>query len=283
MARLSVVIPSRDGADYLPATLDSLLAQEGVEVSVAVCVDASVDGTLGLLVDRPVVKYEVYPIREPKDYTRVPLLLNIAMRLVPEADYYMVSGDDTTYPPDYAYRIIQQMEKHKVSIGSGWSSQYMFRPTNAPGGSGRIFTKDAWQLVTPFPEGIIWETWALYRALEKGLRLQMFNVQKSHNRPQTAESTITFGYAAHMLGTPILFTAFRVLLEMWRGPRRRWPAFMILVGQLEYTVKCKPRREDIVPYVKKTKYRQLWRNVKTLFIRRTLLFVRRKIRKDARA
>jgi len=253
----TVVIPCRDGEKTLPQTLDSLLAQT-VPIQILVANDASIDATPSILkgyVKQGVISVN-YPTREPRNYARVPVLLNMLKPIEPDTPYYMVSGDDTVFPPDYIERVTENMEKHGASVASGVSIQYKHRTTKAPpGGSGRVFTKEAWTNLTPFYPNIAWESGALYKARHFGYTLGFYDVEKNHINPQTADSTWTFGHAAYLLGTPLSYTFIRVIKSIKRHDHPTWSAICILLGQLEYEIK-RPQRVDIWRYDRENKYLQ---------------------------
>lgn len=262
MVKGSIVIPCRDGESTLPDTLESLLAQDIDDIHIAVGNDASIDCTHWIL-EHYNIPYVTFPQRMPKNYSRVPILLNMATQLIPESDYYMVSGDDMTYPPDYIRKVIEHMEKEGVSIASGYSIEYGYKSrSNAPGGSGRIYTKEAWALVTPFYPTIAWETGALYKAIMHKKKLGFYPVPKSHTRPQGLGSTWTFGHGAYVLGTPLLFTFLRVIKSIVRKEHPPLNALSILLGQMEYMIR-KPPKADIAPYVSIMKKRQLMTAIKS--------------------
>ena len=172
---------------------------------------------------------------------------------IPEADYYMISGDDTKYPPYYVKKVTEYMEKEGTGVASGYSIEYGYKSRNAaPGGSGRIYTRAAWKVATPFYQNIGYETGALYRAMFKGHRLGFYPVPKSHLNPQGQGSTRSFGHGAHILGTPLIYTlvrAFKVLFSREHPPKN---AFNILLGHLEYLIR-NPAKVDISPQVRKWK------------------------------
>lgn len=263
MATVSVVIPCRDGEPTLPDTLESLLDQDIGKIHIAVGNDASIDCTHWIL-EHYGIPYVTYPKRMPKNYSRVPILLNMATELVPDSDYYMVSGDDMTYSIGYIRQVIEHMEAEGVSIASGYSIEYGYKSrSNAPGGSGRIYTKEAWALATPFYPTIAWETGALYKVLMHGGKLGFYPIAKSHTRPQGMGSTWTFGHGAYVLGTPLLFTFLRVIKCIIKKEHPPLNGVSILMGQLEYMIR-RPPKADIASYVSDMKKRQLMKSVKSI-------------------
>lgn len=240
MVRCSVVIPCRDGEAHLRQTLASLTAQT-VDVHVTVIDDHSQDKTPEILADFPWVNVIRYPKREKKGYDRIGMLCNMALGVMPEADVYMVSGDDQDYPPDYIERVVDYMDTDGVVIASGHARGP--KPVGAPDGSGRIFTAEIWARITPFHESPAWESGPLLQALFMGYEIRKYPVKKKHLRPKAPGSLRRYGHGAHTLGRPLTWTILRVLKDIFRGRKEPMRALSILAGHLEYMIKRKPKVE----------------------------------------
>ena len=240
MVKCSVVIPCRDGEAHLRATLDSLTAQT-VDVHVTVVDDHSQDKTPEILADFPWVNVIRYPKREKKGYDRIGMLCNLALGVMPEADVYMVSGDDQDYPPDYIERVVDYMDTDGVAIASGHARGP--KPVGAPDGSGRIFTAEIWARITPFHESPGWESGPLLQARFMGYEIRKYPVKKKHLRPKAKGSLRRYGHGAYTLGRPLTWTIFRVINDILRGRKAPGRAISILVGHLEYIAKRKPKVE----------------------------------------
>lgn len=97
--KVAILIPCRDGELTLRVTIESLLNQT-VKTFIAVADDASVDDTPKILKEQSEtgrVHSVRYPRREPRNYAKVPVLLNMLLGVLSPADFYMISGDDCIY------------------------------------------------------------------------------------------------------------------------------------------------------------------------------------------
>lgn len=244
MVRVSCLIPCRDGEQNIRDTIESLQAQT-VTPFIVVTDDASTDSTPEIL-EKLGVPFVTYPHREPRSYARVPTLLNLAMRLTPKSDYYMISGDDCTYPPHYIEVLTNLMEAKHVDCASGYINK--FNQTATPHGAGRILTHKLFAKVTPFVQNIGWESYMIYKARKMGLSATIFPIKFNHDREYTRHSTWTFGHSSYMLGNPLIFTLGRVVKVIIRREHKPLNAFAILLGHLEYIIRH-PRRLDIAPFV----------------------------------
>ena len=241
MVRCSVLIPCRDGEAHLRDTLASLTAQT-VDVHVTVIDDHSQDKTPEILADFPWVQTIRYPKRERKAHNRIGMLCNLALGVLPESEYYMLSGDDTDFPPDYIELVTDYMAKDGVAIASGHARGPT--PKGAPDGSGRIFTKEIWDLITPFHESPAWESGPLLQAQFLGYTLGKYPVKKKHLRPKSTDLR-RFGHGAYTLGRPLWWTTGRVVKDIIRGNKPPLQALSILWGHLEYLIMRKPQVEYV--------------------------------------
>jgi glycosyltransferase involved in cell wall biosynthesis len=268
MVKVGVVIPVRDGEDVIGITLKSLMNQNGIDIYISVGNDHSIDNTRKIInecieesnnLENVSIRCFDYPRRDARNYSKVPILLNIAMKYLPECEYYMVSGDDMAYPTYYVEQVIKHMRFYKTDIASGFSIEYGYSArSNAPSGSGRIFTKRIWQKVTPFLSNIAWESGCLYHGVMYGIKLGFYPVPKSHLHEQEIRSTITWGHAGYILKTPLLFVVFRIIRMFIKRSMPFRLSMSILVGQIQYMI-LKPDYSsgDIGDFNKSLKVRQI--------------------------
>jgi glycosyltransferase involved in cell wall biosynthesis len=214
MLFVSVLVPCRDGEQTIEDTMKSLI-QQTVSVHIVVVDDHSIDNTPNLLVNFP-VRVVTYPRREAKNYQRIPLLLNKALCMLPDAEYYMISGDDNVYPPTYLEKVIRYMKKDNVDVASGFNYSSNYSDIKFPTGSGRIFSKRFWHLVTPFPENIGWESRSVYRAWQLGLRVGVYPVPKNHTRQRNRKLT-QWGQGSYLNGYAFPWVLIRSILSIPRG------------------------------------------------------------------
>jgi glycosyltransferase involved in cell wall biosynthesis len=236
---VSVLIPCRDGASTIEATIKSLLNQT-IETFIAVTDDASVDETpkiLERLSKTKRVRYVRYPRREPKNYVRVPVLLNMLLDILPPADFYMLSGDDSVYPPDYLSELIALMRANGVDMASGCHNIKSYKHLTMPSGSGRLVTAGLFEKLTPFPNSIGWESWMIYKAMSFGKKVAVYPVEFEHGRGYSFGSVRTFGYSAYVNGVPLIFTIFRAAKAILTGLHSPINALSIPLGQIEYAIR----------------------------------------------
>lgn len=257
MVKVSILIPCRNGEKTLPETLDSLLKQT-IQTEIVVADDASVDATPQIIKQFEVQSVR-HPTREPRNYARVPTLINMALEIAPPADYYMISGDDNIYPPDYLEKLIKFMQRDGVDLASGYNKS--FSSTKTPTGSGRIMSASSFKKLMPLPENVTWDTWMLFKMLQTGAKYRAYPVKKKHLKERRV--AYSHGHAAHILGTPLVFTLFRVAKRIVRK-KRPLQALSIFIGQLEYMLRRIPKMK-IAPFVYQIrKYRIKRKILKTM-------------------
>jgi len=257
----AVVIPCKDGAKHIAETLDSLLGQTIKPHQIIVVDDASKDETPNIL-----RKYPVSAIRlehdKPRNFIRVPELINLGLREINDCDYLMISGDDSVYPAQYAEKLIRKFEEDPfLKIASGDISRKKLlgkvKPcegsgTKAPQGSGRMFDYKWLREYTPFPRSIGWESGILFRALQEGFKVKCLeDVTFEHHREYSDYSIRTFGHSMHVLGYPLLFVIGRVAKSfLFPGAFKRKQLFYQVLGYIEYKFTHQPQL-DIKEYVKR--------------------------------
>lgn len=250
MLDVAVLIPCRDGEKTLSTTIHSLLSQK-VETFVAVADDASVDNTPRILEDyskTQKVRFIRYSKREPRDYARVPVLLNMLLAIAPSAYFYMISGDDCVYPPDYLRNLISLMQRDKVDLASGYHGFKDFEHLSQPGGSGRLVSAPLFRKITPLPSNIGWESWMIYKAQSLGRKTAIYPLRYEHKREYSFASTRTFGYSAYVNGVPFIFVLFRAVKSLILGIHKPINAISIPLGYLECMIK-RPERLDSARFV----------------------------------
>jgi len=248
--KVTALIPCRDGEKTIRNTIVSLLNQT-VETFIAVADDASIDNTpiiLKELSETGRVRSIRYPRREPRNYAKVPVLLNMALNICPDSDFFMISGDDCVYPPDYAKKLISFMRNDNVDLASGCHDVKVFKHLTLPSGSGRLVTARLFKRITPLPSNIGWESWMIFKAKSMGMKVAVYPVRYEHRRQYSFGSTRTFGYSAYVNGVPVIFTIFRALKYIIFGIHTPVNAVSIPLGQLEYMIR-KPEKLDCAAYV----------------------------------
>jgi hypothetical protein len=152
------------------------------------------------------------------DIRRVPANINLACRTSEtkvSTEFFMITGDDCTYPMDYAKTLIQRMQAEpRVVVASGRpSSGGAINQENVPSGSGRLVNYRFWREVGGhYPVRAGWETWLLYKAEEKGFKVRLFDdLTFDHARPRGAKHQFLYwGAAMQTLGYHPLYALGRI-------------------------------------------------------------------------
>lgn len=251
--KVAVLIPCRDGEKTLPDTLESLLNQT-IPVKIVVADDHSIDATPKILEDYQIQSIR-YPQREPKNYDRIPILINMAYMATSPSDFYMISGDDQIFPPSYIERIINLMTQDKIHLASGHNKHKAYKTTKAPTGAGRIMTSRILKKLMPLPSNNTWDTWMLYKMSQMGLEYKVYPFPKIHMKER--RKAPTHGQAAHRLGRPLVYTIFRSINEAIKG--KPILGLSIFLGHLEYKVRRVPKME-IAPFIQRRSLLMLGRH-----------------------
>jgi glycosyltransferase involved in cell wall biosynthesis len=222
MAYVTLVL-ARNSASTIERTLNSILDQTPEPEYVCVVDDGSTDATREILdrlrrekqnrflvVSRPDQGYDI---------RRVPANLNLAYAKLKvssrDCDFLMISGDDCVYPREYVRRLISRMTpQRKIVVASGRpSTGGSVSQEHSPSGSGRIIRHSFWRAVGErYPMRVGWETWLLYRALEKGFEVRLYNdLTYEHLRPPGAMHQFAYwGAAMYALGYNPLYALGRI-------------------------------------------------------------------------
>jgi len=215
-----VAVVARNAEPHLKWTLHSLINQSEKPERIVVIDDGSTDGTSKIILQSSAQKAGLFKVLTLPDHgydiRRVPHNINLACKIAGLAtDYFMVSGDDCTYPTEYARGIIARMQSDpRVVVASGSPrSDGAVSNEHSPSGSGRMIRSDFWRQVGgAYPVRAGWETWLLYKALQAGFRVQVYNdLVYHHIRPRGAAHQFTYwGAAMEALGYHPLYALGRI-------------------------------------------------------------------------
>ena len=141
-------IISRDGADTIGKTIDSILGQSIPPEYVIVVNDGSSDNTEEIVSEKSKTTNRIHIVNtnsRTRDIRRVPRLLNLGIAhsvRFPATRYMMVSGDDNELTRDYAEVIMQRMDENNIVVASGdWLSS-SGRANQMPHGGGMFVRMD---------------------------------------------------------------------------------------------------------------------------------------------
>ena len=237
------MVVTRNGAQHLTRTLDSLLNQTEEPKHLTVVDDGSTDDTEPLLRRYERLNENLTTLTRPDrgyDIRRVPANINLAWRKNADlaTGYFMISGDDCIYPPSYAGSLLARMNSMprtvvasgRPSMGGGHSQEH------SPSGSGRMVRCSFWRDVGGgYPLKAGWETWLLYKAAERGFEVRLFDdLTYEHARPRGAgHQFVYWGAAMGTLGYHPLYAIGRITINAVKpsfAPRR---AVNMLRGYLQ--------------------------------------------------
>ncbi len=240
-------IVTRDGADTIGATLDSIIHQTVPPKFIVVINDGSTDDTTKIVRSKTFQRMHILDTGSKiRDIRKVPRLLNLALdyvqkegRGLAKTDYMMVSGDDNELSQDYAEKLLVRMESDpELVVSSGeWLVARGRSGDQMPHGGGRIVRNSYMnQVGGRYPIAYGWETWLLYKALELGYKVKLYpDVRYEHLRPFRPSNLLGWGRAMYSLGFPSYFVTLRFLanlLNSARGTQSRKAAATMLVGFL---------------------------------------------------
>src|SRR3990170_9021664 len=116
-----VVIPCKNGEETIGQTLQSILSQTIPPQKIIVVDDASTDRTPQILQKYPRVLTICLNHDLPRDFARVPKLINLMLRSISKPYIYiMISGDDSVYPRNYVEVLLNEFERDsKLLVCSG--------------------------------------------------------------------------------------------------------------------------------------------------------------------
>lgn len=217
--RYWVVVVAKNAAGHISSTLDSLITQTLKPQRILIVDDGSTDSTARILARYATENRNLICLTLPDkgyDIRRVPQNINLAWRRASatdlRTDLFMISGDDCTYPRNYASQLISRMSSNpRLMVVSG-------RPTSgsrehSPSGSGRMIRCNFWREIgEAYPTKAGWETWLLYMALQRGEGVKLYDdLIYGHERPRGAKHQFLYwGAAMHGLGYHPLYALGRI-------------------------------------------------------------------------
>ncbi len=217
-----VCVITKNGAETIGPTLDSILTQTLPPELIVIVDDGSVDDTHAVVESRSKsTRTRVQLINLPDrgyDIRRVPANINSAYAYVKEncgpLNYSMISGDDCIFPPEYSAFLLSKMGRDsELVIASGdWGISPSPDWIKAPQGAGRFVEENFWREAGgKYPVAYGWESWLLFKALELGYRIANFTgLRYVHMRPSgTAHKFSHWGTAMRTLGYHPLFVLLR--------------------------------------------------------------------------
>jgi len=261
----AVLIPCKNGEETIEQTLQSILSQTIPPSKIVVVDDASTDRTREILQKYPEVLKIHLSHNLPRDFARVPKLINLMLRSITKPYIYMmISGDDSVYPRNYVEVLLNEFERDsRLLVCSGSHTKQKIVEEASPHGSGRIIRYSFLRKVQPFPETIGWESWILFKALQAGGKVKrVSDLPFEHLKAYSSYSVWTFGQSMYELGYPLWFVLVRVAKNFLFEPHKLQQLHM-LGGFLEYGLKRRPKLDvgDFVGRYQKQRIMNLLVNI----------------------
>jgi glycosyltransferase involved in cell wall biosynthesis len=218
--RYWALILTRNGEGTIRSTAESIMSQTIPPSNIFIVDDGSTDKT-------PIILTELrqkYPEKlgflnlpdQGYDIRRVVNNINVGIRMQKKKEiksaYFMISGDDCSYTPDYARRLLERMDRdHRIVIASG-EVQGVLVPDVTPRGSGRfIRTSFLEEIGDYFPPHYGYEGWILQKALQLGYSIRNYpDIRYRHLRELGTEHRFRdWGLAMRCLGYHPLEVLYR--------------------------------------------------------------------------
>ena len=217
-----VAVVTRNGANHLTRTLDSILDQTEKPTRITVVDDGSTDDTPKILQKYRELNKSVIALTKPDrgyDIRRVPANINLACKrgADTEATYFMISGDDCIYPSNYSQSLTASFDSTPLLVVASGRPSTGSRE-HSPSGSGRMIRASFWRdMGGAYPLKAGWETWLLYKAREKGFQVRLFDdLTYEHARPRGTEHQFVYwGAAMGTLGYDPLYALGRIAKNLF--------------------------------------------------------------------
>ncbi|MFW9904553.1 MAG: glycosyltransferase family 2 protein [Candidatus Thorarchaeota archaeon] len=232
---VNVVIPARNEAKHILATLKSIDKQTHPSSYVVVVDDGSKDSTVSLLKNYKPMTFKLGIVERPeridgKSLVGKPKIAETFNKGFEKAckghyDYILVIGADTQLEPKYIEKLLVEFSKNsKLAIASGHPPHAPMNPDHARG-SGRIFDVRFWKWYgEKYPVSYGWESQCQLECLRLGLEVRSFaDIKFSVSRK--GQGTVDFydwGRGMRAMGynpVVVILRGFRFILSQKYGIR----------------------------------------------------------------
>lgn len=138
------------------------------------------------------------------------------------AEFTFITADDCVYPPDYVGTIVDRMN-HEPLLVVASGTRGIPVPLDGwkpPEGSGRLIRNSLLRSAGfRFPEKIGYESWIVYEAMRRGLKVECINELRYEHieRFGRGHGFVEWGYMPHALGYHPIFFVARCLQNLVSG------------------------------------------------------------------
>jgi len=247
-AKVCVVIPAKNSARYLAATLSSLKDQSLKPCLIVVVDDGSSDNTAEVaercgakVIRLPDVGY--YATGTP----HIAKVINTGLRecLKFNPDFVMIAGSDDVFPRSYVEVMVREfIRDDKLVMVSGYVAGEAWK-AKVPRGGGRVIRTSYIKKAGLYPLNYGWESYLVFKAWSLGFKTKVVPVPFISQRP-ASRNPIKFyflGKGMRALGYTLPYALSRFMLTLISSGRAN--AVQIIRGYFTETP-----RFDIASYVK---------------------------------
>jgi glycosyltransferase involved in cell wall biosynthesis len=259
-----VVIVARNEEEHIKTTLSTIRNQDyRLLKQIIVVDDGSTDKTSEIaetfgctVISLPF--HEKSLVARPQLAERWNAGFTAAMKYNP--DYIFTSGADHKFPPSHLQTLVERMRSDpSLVIASGVIGNGK-NTIKTPTGSGRLIKTSFWrkakEIAYPIEQG--WEAWILFKAMEMGFKVRVFQDLTTEARPvsMTPHKALGHGKGMWALGYNWKYAVARIGLLLLKKPKS---ALFMLSGWLFHRG-C--NRLDVAPYVNKMQSKRFFTEVK---------------------
>lgn len=111
MPKVSIVLPTYNGQEYIRESIDSIIKQTYEDWELIIVNDCSTDETLTIIREYQKLDERIYVINN-KENKKLPASLNIGFEYA-QGQYYTWTSDDNMYLPDAIEKMVRYLENNK--------------------------------------------------------------------------------------------------------------------------------------------------------------------------
>lgn len=215
------ILPIRNCYDTVRDAVITLVNQTRPPGRVVVIDDGSTDGT-GEILDELAEKHPGVIVHhtgsETRDYSRLPRLWNLGIKLGGPGKYHFYGNGDCTYEPDYMEQLLDVMERDPDVVNAGGVISGEKKIPRVPHGAGTL-VREQWMfdiLGKPeYPVNLVYEALAFYYALMVNRKVVVVKtaIMHHHHPLGTYHRFGEWGAGMRALGYHPLYALGRCIVE----------------------------------------------------------------------